>query len=347
MDASKNLNGFGTWRRYKLGQAQFTSWLKQTAEKLVARKPKPEPNNGNGDAESQQSQGQKKKKKKAKQPAVGLNFDTETDKSVHWSQLEVLAQRIADNAEPEDVPESAVNILRDVVGLRKKSFKFFSRATKDSNDEKVKQSNANHAHIITVLEQVLAKLEAFVSAKGSSGRKESKANAQINTSDLTNMFSYLEVHTGVDPTGEAVDEVESGDEAASVRTRQSQRSSKKKKTGNRAKKPKKAEKPLEKSSAKANNGPSWVDKIDFGLADEDEEDDEFDLYMMVYCFFEDFNSIRNHIAERWCDYWYDRSVSLNTLAVITNAAFELFHQLEHDLVKELRPVTLTWRNTIS
>lgn len=31
-------NGMGTWKRYKLGQAQFQSWLKQTAEKLTRKK---------------------------------------------------------------------------------------------------------------------------------------------------------------------------------------------------------------------------------------------------------------------------------------------------------------------
>lgn len=35
---------------------------------------------------------------------------------------------------------------------------------------------------------------------------------------------------------------------------------------------------------------------------------------------------------------YDRSVPLDTLAVVTNAAFELFHQLESDLIRELRPL---------
>jgi hypothetical protein len=58
--------------------------------------------------------------------------------------------------------------------------------------------------------------------------------------------------------------------------------------------------------------------------------------MMIYCFFEDFNTIRNHVRERWCDYWYDRSVPLDTLAVITHAAFELFYQLRRDLDRELQ-----------
>jgi hypothetical protein len=336
MDTSGKLNGFGTWRRYKLGQAQFTSWLKQTAEKLVTRKPEPEaaPDDKEG-ATPQQSRRQKKKAKGIAPGAIGgINFDAGSDKSVHWSQLEALAQRITDNAKPEDVPDAVINILRDVVGLRRKSFNFFSRAAKNTEDEKIKQSNASHAHIISVLERVLAKLEALVTAGGSRERgKESKDNARIKTSDLTNMFAYLEVQTAPN----AAEDDESDEDVASAK-QQSQKGGKKK-GGKKAKKTKKPEKAPEKAVVKANGGASWVDKIDFGLTPEDEdEDDEFDLYMMVYCFFEDFNAIRNHVAERWCDYWYERSVSLNTLAVVTNAAFELFHQLEHDLVKELKPV---------
>ncbi len=87
-------------------------------------------------------------------------------------------------------------------------------------------------------------------------------------------------------------------------------------------------------------GPGWVDSFRFGLPGEDEaeEEDEFDLYMMVYCFFEDFNLIRNYVVERWCDYWYHRSVPLDTLAVLTNAACELFHNLEAELIIELLPL---------
>ncbi|EQB50991.1 hypothetical protein CGLO_09519 [Colletotrichum gloeosporioides Cg-14] len=53
--------------------------------------------------------------------------------------------------------------------------------------------------------------------------------------------------------------------------------------------------------------------------------------MIIYCFFVDFNNIRNYVAERWADYFYDKSVSLNTLAVITNAATELFRNMEIEL----------------
>lgn len=37
MDKKDGYGGLGTWRRYKLGQAQFTNWLKQTSEKLATK----------------------------------------------------------------------------------------------------------------------------------------------------------------------------------------------------------------------------------------------------------------------------------------------------------------------
>ncbi|KAK4237026.1 hypothetical protein C8A03DRAFT_35065 [Achaetomium macrosporum] len=343
MEAPKKTNGMGTWRRYKLGQAQFTSWLKQTAEKLVSRKPKPDAgaNETETTEQTEDAAPQKSRRQKKKAKAAGIDFTaaiTGTDKFVHWSELEVLAQRIADNAQPEDIPEAALNILRDVVGLRKKSFQFFTAAAKDSKDQKVKQSNAAHAHIIAVLERVLSKLETLVKSGASRQRRsEQKDDSRVTTSDLSNLFALLEVQTAPDGADGAADEASADeaqdDTALSVVDARPQKGGKKK-AGNKAQKLRKPDKMTDRAVAKTKK--AWVDSINFGEIREEDEEDEFDLYMMVYCFFEDFNTIRNHVRERWCDYWYDRSVPLDTLAVITHAAFELFYQLQRDLNKELR-----------
>ena len=374
MEESANLKGIGTWRRYKLGQAQFTSWLKQTAEKVVTtggNTPRDGGDDaakgvngvgdkagggngdgdvngnghGDGDAASQPSSRQKKKKKTANKPASVHTIDPGSDaKFVHWSELEVLAQRVADNADPGDVPESALNILRDVVTLRRKSFTFFSRSTKDEKDEKVKQSNANHAHILGVLERVLAKLEALRPARrGRAARAAARNNepndsSHITTADLTNMFSHLEVQTAPDTAEDAVGD-DALDGAESAQTPQKGGKNKPGKKTLKKQKPKKAERQAPEASRRGVQ--SWVDSFRFGLpgeVEDAEEEDEFDLYMMVYCFFEDFNLIRNYVVERWCDYWYHRSVPLDTLAVMTNAAFELFHSLEAELIIELLPL---------
>lgn len=71
-----------------------------------------------------------------------------------------------------------------------------------------------------------------------------------------------------------------------------------------------------------------------------------DYYLIIYCFFQDFNLIRSYICERWCDYYYDRSVPLDTLAVITNAAFELFQSMKHDLRMGIRDPCLASYETM-
>ncbi|KAK3386345.1 hypothetical protein B0T20DRAFT_111254 [Sordaria brevicollis] len=359
MESKDNRVGRGTWARYKLAQAQFTSWVKQTADKVVSRK-----QNGTTTtttttttahanlvetttpAPVKESRRQKKARAKATvtTPLADPRLETniESAKSVHWTELELLALKIADNAKPEQIPDAAVNILRDVVNLRKKSFKFFSgAAAKRPEDKKLQESNQTHAHIINVLERILAKFEALTSAR----RKDTKTEKHdeknpMGLSDLINMFSHLEVQTP--PDADAAED-EQAEEPPSEDDRKSTRSKKSYKRKKSNKKPHKERRSEAKSSPRPsttgnNDETSWLDTFDWGLPseDEDDEDDEFDFYMMVYCFFEDFNTIRNYVQERWCDYWYDRSVHLNTLAVITNAAFELFHMLEWDLMKALK-----------
>lgn len=331
MDGTAHFRG-GTWQRYKLGQAQFTKWLKQTAEKLT-----PDPSSTATTATATTSSfSSAGAAKKAKKKAEKSGIDTAT--SVHWRELEVLASNIVDNAKPEDIPSAPINILRDVIGLRKKSAAFFGRA---DGDEEMKERNATHEHIIKVLERVLAKFEAVL-AKVPGGAKRdaassSRSSTKMDLADLNNMFEHLEVQTSAEAGEEDEDRTSDKENRAESIT-----SSKKPKKGGKKKAPKggKASKKQrsEESSSKTKKESSWVDSIDFGLdgLDDYDDDEEFDYYMMVYCFFEDFNLIRDYICERWCDYYYDRSIGLNALAVMTNAAFELFQQMEHDLLSDMR-----------
>jgi len=336
MESRGSPKGIGTWHRYKLGQAQFTSWLKKTAEKLSTKKPEQQQSTA---VETPPQQSRRQKKPKPKPVPVVVDVSEET--SVHWSQLEVLAQRVADNATPNEIPEAAIRILRDVVGLRKKSFKFFSTTTKESDDNRVKQSNANHAHIIGVLERILAKLEGLASTgPNREAKRGTRDNAGIDISDLSNMFAFLEVQPAFDTAnGEDNDVPVERDEGAPKRSKTQTRKAGKKKGDKKQHKNKREERQLARVAAEDNGDGSWIDRVDFGMSAVDYGDnseDELDHYMMLYCYFVDFNAIRSYVAERWCDYWYDRSVPLCTLSVITNAAFELFHQLEVDFVRALK-----------
>ncbi|KAK1773365.1 hypothetical protein QBC45DRAFT_85249 [Copromyces sp. CBS 386.78] len=343
MEAAENRVGRGTWARYKLAQAQFTSWVKQTADKIVSRNPNADQTEivETAPAPAKESRRQKKARAKATVTPLAdprLETNVESAKSVHWTELEILALKIADNAEPEQIPDAAVNILRDVVNLRKKSFKFFSgAAAKRPADRKLQESNQTHAHIINVLERILAKFEALTSArrKDTKNEKPDEKNP-MGLSDLINMFTHLEVQTPPD-AAEDNDQADPPSEAdrKSTRSKKPHKSKKSTKKPHQHRETRSCSRP---STTDHHDETSWLDTFDWGLpsADEDDEDDEFDFYMMVYCFFEDFNTIRNYVQERWCDYWYDRSVHPNTLAVITNAAFELFHMLEWDLMKALK-----------
>lgn len=276
----------------------------------------------------------KKSHKKAARAGV------DGDVPVHWRDLEMMASSIVENAQPEDIPAAPINILRDVIGLRKKSARFFRRSAGEKDDD-AREKNATHEHIIQVLERVLAKFEVLRARVQRPARDAARSGSGIGVdlSDINNMFEHLEMqasHEAADDGAES--DVEDQPEVSSSRKpagKSKKPGRKKLQKGGKAKK----QRDLAPSTAANGSAPdsSWVDDIDFGL-DSEEEDEEFDCFMMIYCFFEDFNLIRSYICERWCDYYFDRSVALDTLAAITNAAFELFHQMEHDLMLDMRRI---------
>ncbi|MCV5126776.1 hypothetical protein OFB58_25700, partial [Escherichia coli] len=105
---TENRVGRGTWARYKLAQAPFPSRVKHTADKAVSRKPNgaaPEVQTEvveTAPAPGKESRRQKKARAKAKVTPLAdprLETNIESAKSVHWTELEVLALKIAQNAE--------------------------------------------------------------------------------------------------------------------------------------------------------------------------------------------------------------------------------------------------------
>ncbi|KAJ9130076.1 hypothetical protein NKR19_g10050 [Coniochaeta hoffmannii] len=329
--------GLGTWRRYKVGQAQFTQWLKQTSEKVAARKQPtanpPEVTETPSAAAEATSSSKKKKKGKAKISVADINGASSDPASVHWSQLETMATIIVENADPEDIPEAPINILRDVVNLRKKSARFFARVANDTMDETIRARNSAHEHIINVLDRVLGKFEGLRSRV--QGR-EKKEGGTVEVSDLNNMFEHLAVQDGEDgpeDDGEQSSDAEGNLNATARKVKKNKNGGKKKKKGGKAQRPQRRTTANgTASSLSQQHGRNWVDDMQFpNVTRELDEDDPFDYYMLVYCFFEDFNVIRDYVRERWCDYYYDGSVHLNTLAAVTNAACEFFNQMDADL----------------
>lgn len=298
-DASDKFTG-GTWQRYKLGQAQFTRWLKQTYDKLIP-------------IDSRSSTGLSKRAQKRL-----------ADVPVHWRELEIMSAKVTEVARLQDIPTTPISILRDVIGLRKKSAKFFSRA--GEGNEKMQLKNATHQHIIDVLERVLGMFEGFMVRAGRNPTA-STGDLGVKSADLNNMFEHLKLHTSSDATAE--------DSDSDVENKPVPSKSKK---GGKKKVQKKKKQPQKQQQQQvaAQSDSSWIDN--FTWETDSPDDDDFDYYMMIYCFFEDFNTIRSYVVERWCDYYFDRSVSLNTLAVITNAAFELYSRLERTLILDMRRI---------
>ncbi|RYP36064.1 hypothetical protein DL767_003536 [Monosporascus sp. MG133] len=314
----------GTWQRYKLGQTQWTKWLAQTADK-IRRGGSATPSSDPARAESSGSS-----KSKSKAMANGTATATTI---IHWSQLESLAQFVVANMAPEEIPQSPISILRDVVSLRKQSARFFSRVAEKSKDEKLKESNATHEFIIKVLERILARFDAAlatISRKGGTSTKE--PDGQIDVNDLNNMFEYLEVEQSQELDEQDTDGVPENEKAVPKRSKRPQKKNGKKQ--NKKKLPK--ERRVQKAT-QDNSESSWVEEFQWDNLDSEGEDD-LDYYMIIYCFFQDFNTIRNYVGDRWWEYFYFKSVSIDNLAVMTNAAYEMFHEMEFELEKALKDV---------
>jgi hypothetical protein len=96
------------------------------------------------------------------------------------------------------------------------------------------------------------------------------------------------------------------------------------------KRPKKASK--SKKAAKTKEEPP-VDQ-DPASVEYEMETDESDLYFLIYCFFEDFNQVREYLQERWCDY-LDGIISLGAVAVVTNTAFDMFQRAEKEMMSQI------------
>ena len=280
----------GTWSRYKIGQAQFTSWLKQAADKFMPSR-------------ARTAQGKQ---------YLGLK------------DLEPLAKTVVEHTKPDDIPYTPITVLREVLDLRRKSSTFYAKSVvgngQDEDREQMRRSNETHRHVIRVLERVLDIFERAVAGRGGLDEEEKARPLDLNV--LDNMYRLLKLQV---PEREEEEPEEEEPVKTKVRT--------KTKRGKKIKPSKKPQKKKAKAEKKqADDSDSWVDTISFTLRED--EDEEPDLYLLIYCFFLDFNIIRDHLCERWCDYFYDKSRSLTSLCVITNAACALFEEMEEEFNAE-------------
>ncbi|KAK3689252.1 hypothetical protein B0T22DRAFT_480464 [Podospora appendiculata] len=336
--------GMSTWQRYKLGQAQFTAWMRTTAAKVVALPPRDSEKHVNlpisVDGAAGESKRSHRETKKAKKAANDDSFD-------HWftpkpalpgwlAELENMAETITTRIDPHDVPQTPSNILRDVVALRKTSARFFSAAASGSDDVGLLQSNAAHSQIITVLDGILGKFEALLDSVKRKPPKSDKPGLGVSANDLSNMFSYLEV----DEPAAVTD-----DENSDIETHKHSKARKHTKRARKAKK--KSTKTPRASSAKGpgSSADGYVDDNNKDSADVALDEQLVNEYLQIYCLFEDFNTARDYIVERWGDYYYyqDHPIAVDTLAVLTNAAFEFLYHLEQEMSRNTGYCTHFWK----
>ncbi|KAH8808304.1 hypothetical protein F5884DRAFT_364660 [Xylogone sp. PMI_703] len=291
------LRAFGTYALYKAGQDKFTNWLKQTADKCKG-------NSADGE-----------RTKAKRKPGI----------IVHYTELETLAQTVVAETPAQDIPTGIVQTLRDVIAKRRQSSRFFSKKSEKDGDESLKKSNEGHQHIIKILENVLKLFEDKLKSKSSTApKKEDSRGMRHLEAQMSNIFDLLEISDPVarDPTVQDEEEEEEETDAASISSKASTS------TRNRGKKGKKAKSRAKKAQATRRPEPELED------AEYHMEFDEEDIYFLLYCFFEDFNEIRDFLLERWCDY-ADGIISLSTVAVITNTAFDMFQHEEKVLLSTL------------
>lgn len=296
------LRAFGTYALYKAGQDKFTKWLKQTADKYTGANPD---------------------RNDSKQTPANRKGPNGSAVVVHYSELESLAKTVVSETPAQDIPVGIIQTLRDVIAKRRQSSRFFSKKSEKKGDASLRDSNERHQHIIKVLEKVLKILEDKFKGKDHGiskqpgGRGMSDAEAK-----LSNIFDLLEINDEENGIKEIEDDnVEEETEVASISSKASttrSRGKKGKKAKNRAKKVQENKRPEPK-----------LDDLEYYM-----EFDDDDIYFMIYCFFEDFNEIKDFLIERWCDY-ADGILSLSTVSIITNTAFEIFQHEERKLLAAL------------
>lgn len=239
-----------------------------------------------------------------------------------------MGQVVADGSSVGDIPEAPINMLREVVLLRKGCVEFYRAAASKFKTGHLAKANATHNHMLSVLEQMLNKLEAKVCRQSkpspSAARKPQQTTTErpvaesaktLAMKNLGSMFENLEVFPVRHDTPE---NSESEEDLVNAAWR-SQTAGRPRKTKSKKGKKKQAPSPTNDTEC----------EVDFN---DDVDQDEFDVYLVIYCLFEDFNKIRDHVIEKWCDYYYmDKDIHLETLAAITNAAYEMFQRMQEEL----------------
>jgi hypothetical protein len=244
---------FDTYKAYKAKEKQITSWLKETVQKLS--------------------------------PASAKKSTSDSN-NIPINKIPIIVEYIVSRG--QSIPDRLHQVLRDLITQRKEASAFYK--TKGAAD-------SGHTHYIGVLEKAL---KAFDDSKTESSASIysidcSGAAPGHSTSDVEfrNLFDALKIDDAVNNGGEKESDGESNGDRESnkenLTAKQTTRTKKSRKRNGRPQKTPKASKAAEKKTEAKD-----ISLLDSLIADNDsyEEEVEDDLYFMIYCFFKDFNYIR-------------------------------------------------------
>lgn len=233
----------------------------------------------------------------------------------------------------QTMPEEIRHALQDVVSHRKEARAFYKPLANLKAD-------VGHTHYITVLENTLRTFDR--SNKASSG-----LSSHTPPVDVRDRIGWG-TGTPFDPLRTIGIEEAQNDQAARVSSNEAEelvgkenltpKKTRKKKTGKKKGKSRKThQSDAPASKSKASKDIVFLDSIIQNQETNiDWEDETDDVYFMVYCFFKDWNSLREYLQERWCDF-QDGCLSLAAVSLITNTAFELLQRSERELLSRMPP----------
>jgi hypothetical protein len=281
-----------------------------------------------------------------------------------------MAKIAAENLLPEELMAAPTSELLEVIVLRKECGEYFQRRAEATNDKEMRKSNDSHKYMIKVLEEVF---ELLISAQAAAEKELAKSNGSGSTKkkkktksdewtlvqshsnnnkntvgtefdDLTNCAAITPTAATCTPSNQqslhGEDDIARGESDAEESLWEEpvpSHTTKKKKNGKRKQKYSRKTPKAEKEPA----SPWQPDSCETGPQCLIE--DPFELETANYFLFLEFSNIREYLEERWCDYYYDKSITLGVLGVVTNAAFELFNDLEYKAGIEMRKDPSDWR----
>ena len=204
------------------------------------------------------------------------------------NEIQVLVNGIVSKGHP--IPGNLLAILKDVISQRRDASAFYRPRGQIESDR-------GHAYYITVLEWAVKTLEQASPSFRPKGVAQSSSDIKSRTDvGLSNLFDMLEIEGFTSRSGDGASSESESESMAKKKYQNITKTCKKK-----SKSSTEASKQVQGSAGKKGRDPD-LDFLDSIIREQpvlEEEDDE-DYFFIIFCFFKDWNYIREYLQERWC-----------------------------------------------